>query len=139
MINIYRQTYTCYSHWRLIGLFNTKRGVLKNRLFQADLTWLCSVHFAAHVLICWYVKQQCIVNLYNSSKLYYNKSQSINTTIPWDSNIIQYIWLHVSAYLILSHLQANRLQNSRKKKCSPNRIPLCLHRFSLKVKLQWPI
>ena len=29
----------------------------------------------------------------------YNKSPSINTTISWDSNIIQYIWLHVSAYL----------------------------------------
>ena len=29
----------------------------------------------------------------------YNKSPSINTTISWDSYIIQYIWLHVSAYL----------------------------------------
>ena len=27
--------------------------------------------------------------------IYYNKSPSINTTISWDSNIIQYIWLHV--------------------------------------------
>ena len=44
--------------------------------------------------------------------IYYNKIPSINTTISWDSNIIQYIWLHVSAYLILRHLQANRLQNS---------------------------
>ena len=31
---------------------------------------------------------------------YYYKSPSINTTISWNSNISQYIWLHVSAYLI---------------------------------------
>ena len=44
--------------------------------------------------------------------LYYYISPSINTTISWNSNISQYIWLYVSAYLILSHLQAYRIQNS---------------------------
>jgi len=32
-----------------------------------------------------------------------------------NSNISQYIWLHVSAYLILSNLQANRSQSSDMK------------------------
>jgi len=44
--------------------------------------------------------------------IYYYIISSINTTISWNSNIGQYIWLHVSAYLILSNLQAYRIQNS---------------------------
>ena len=44
--------------------------------------------------------------------IHYYISPSINTTISSNSNINQYIWLHVSAYFILSHLQAYRIQNS---------------------------
>ena len=55
-----------------------------------------------------YGPSRCVVSIY------YYTGPSINTTISWDSNISQYIWLHVSAYLTLSHLQANRLQNSSK-------------------------
>jgi len=69
-------------------------------------SWLYAVliHFS-HDMSNWYLPFFLLQN---------KRSPSINTTIPWESNIIQYTWLHVSAYLILSHLQANRLQNSRK-------------------------
>ena len=49
----------------------------------------------------WWI-QSCWTRNFIWMFIYYNKRPSINTTISWDSDIIQYIWLHVSAYLILS-------------------------------------
>ena len=38
--------------------------------------------------------------VFGHCQVYYNKSPSINTTISWDSNIIQYIWPYIYIYIL---------------------------------------
>jgi len=90
---------------------------IKNYIFCLQRTFTCFIRISEQTAITSLYRTERVgflgtITKSQESDYYYNKSPSINTTIYWDSNIIEYIWLHVSVYLILSHLQANRLQNS---------------------------